>query len=342
MKALVKKEVGVGLSLEDCPIPEYGIKDVLIKVHKTSICGTDLHIYNWDSWAKKTIITPLIIGHEFSGIIEATGSEVSELKSGDVVSGEGHLVCNTCRNCLAGRRHLCSHAYGLGIHRSGAFAQYLVLPESNVWRVDPDIPMDIIASFDPLGNAVHTALSFDLVGEDVLITGAGPIGMMAAAIAKHVGAHHIIISDINPYRLQLAKQMGVTSAIDVSKQSICDIRKHLAIEEGFKINLEMSGSPQALDNILANSMHGGNIALLGLFPEKSMIDWDIVIFKGLTIKGIYGREMFETWYKMTAMLKSGLDIAAIITHELHYTEFNEAFELIRSGRCGKVILDWTN
>jgi len=340
MTALLKKTAAPGLWLEQVPFPGVGINDVLIKVDRTGICGTDLHIYNWDHWAKKTIRTPLIIGHEFVGVIERVGSNVKDFKPGDVVSGEGHVVCGRCRNCLAGRRHLCADALGVGIGRSGSFAEYIVLPVTNVWHHDPSIQRDIQAIFDPFGNAVHTALSFDVLGEDVLITGAGPIGIMAVAIAKHAGARYVVITDINPYRLELARKMGATLTLDVRSERIQQAQRKLGMKEGFDIGLEMSGSRSAFNEMLANMCHGGKIAMLGIPEEKIAIDWTRVVFNGLTIKGIYGREMYETWYKMTVMIQSGLDISPVITHRYHYREYEKGFEAIRSGQCGKVILNW--
>jgi len=340
MKALVKAKPEEGLWLQDMPIPRVGINDVLIKILKTSICGTDVHIWNWDAWAQKTIPVPMIVGHEFVGRIECVGDNVHDYHRGDLVSGEGHLVCGRCRNCLAGRRHLCPNTSGVGVNRDGAYAEYLCIPVTNVWPADPNIPLEIISSFDPLGNAAHTALSFDLLGEDVLITGAGPIGVMAAAIAKHCGARYVVVTDINDYRLDLAKKMGATLAVNVANQPLEEALKPLGMKEGFDVGMEMSGNPAAFDSMLANMCHGGKIAMLGILP-KTAIDWDTVVFNGLTIKGIYGREMYETWYKMTSMIQSGLDIGPVITHQFHYTEFQKAFEVMRSGQSGKVVLDWT-
>ncbi len=340
MKALVKKEAAPGLWLQDVPEPTVGIDDVLIKIYKSSICGTDVHIYNFDEWARKTIPVPLVIGHEFVGVIQEVGSNVHDFRPGDIVSGEGHLVCGRCRNCLAGRRHLCNKTSGVGINRPGAYAEYLSIPVTNVWLADPKIPLDIISCFDPLGNATHTALSFDLLGEDVLITGAGPIGCMATAIAKHAGARFVVVTDLNPYRLELAKRMGATLAVDVSKEKLPDVQKKLGMKEGFDVGLEMSGSPAALRDLLANMCHGGKVALLGLLPADTSIDWTVVIFNMLVLKGIYGREMYETWYKMTSMIQTGLDISAVITHRFHYTEYEKGFEAMRSGQSGKVVLSW--
>jgi threonine 3-dehydrogenase len=340
MKALVKKRAEPGLWLEEVPVPEVGINDVLIRVHKTSICGTDVHIYNWDEWAQKTISTPLIIGHEFVGTVEEVGSNVHDFNKGDLVSGEGHIVCGRCRNCLAGRRHLCRKTRGVGVDRDGAFAEYICIPVTNVWYCDPSIPTDILAFFDPLGNATHTALSFDLLGEDVLITGAGPIGIMAAAIAKHAGARYVVITDVNPYRLELAKKVKPTRVVNVTKERIEDVVKELGMKEGFDVGLEMSGSEEAFKSMLANMCHGGKIAMLGIHKNNFAIDWNQIIFNGLTIKGIYGREMYETWYKMTSMIQTGLDVSPVITHRFRYQFFQEGFEVMRSGKSGKVILNW--
>ena len=340
MKALLKKEPREGLWLEQVPVPEVGINDVLIKIRKTSICGTDIHIYNWDQWSQKTIKTPMVIGHEFVGTVEKTGSSVHDFQAGDLVSGEGHVVCGRCRNCLAGRRHLCKDPTGIGIDRDGAYAEYLAIPVTNVWYCDPTIPADVLCCFDPLGNAAHTALTYNLVGEDVLITGAGPIGCMAAGIAKQVGARYVVVTDINPFRLELAKKMGATLTLDVRTEKIEDAQKKLGMKEGFDVGMEMSGSPQALQDMLRNMAHGGKIAMLGILPPTA-IDWDFVVFNGLTIQGIYGRKMYETWYKVTMLIQSGLNIEPVITHRFHYTEYERAFEIIRSGKSGKVILDWT-
>jgi threonine 3-dehydrogenase len=341
VKALVKAERAPGLRLEEVPEPSIGINDVLIRVTHTGICGTDLHIYDWDAWAQSTIPVPMVIGHEFVGEIVAVGSNVADFHPGEVVSGEGHVVCGRCRNCLAGRRHLCAHTQGVGVNRPGAFAEYIALPMSNIWRHSPRISREIAAIFDPFGNAVHTALSFPVLGEDVLITGAGPIGLMAIPVVKHAGARFVVVTDLNPYRLALACKMGATLAVDPRETSLEDVQKQLGMHEGFDVALEMSGSPAALRAILANMSHGGKIAMLGIPPEEMAIDWRQVIFNGLTIKGIYGREMYETWYKMTVMLESGLDIAPVITHRFCYKDFEEGFEAMRSGNSGKVILDWT-
>lgn len=341
MQALVKKQATRGLWLEEVPIPEIGIDEVLIRVDRTGICGTDLHIYNWDAWAQETIPVPMVVGHEFVGVIEAIGSNVRDFQPGDLVSGEGHVVCGHCRNCLAGRRHLCATTKGIGVNRPGAFAEYLALPKTNVWyHDDANIDKDIASIFDPFGNAVHTALMFDVLGEDVLITGAGPIGMMAAAVVRHAGARHVVITDVNPYRLELAKKMGVTLAIDVREQSIASAAEQLGLKEGFDVGLEMSGNPAAFRAMLDSMCHGGKIAMLGIPSEEIAIDWNIVVFNMLTIKGIYGREMYETWYKMTVMLQSGLDISPVITHRFHYTDFEKGFAAMNAGESGKVILNW--
>lgn len=340
MKALVKKFAEPGLWLEEVPVPEIGINDVLIKIHKTSICGTDIHIYNWDEWAQKTIPVPMVVGHEYVGTVEAIGSNVHDVKIGELVSGEGHIVCGRCRNCRAGRRHLCPNTKGVGVNRPGAFAEYLSIPVSNVWHCDPSLPKEIFSIFDPFGNATHTALSFDVLGEDVLITGAGPIGIMAAAIVKHAGARHVVISDVNPYRLELAKKIGVTRAVNIKKEKLSDVMAELGMTEGFDVGLEMSGNSEALKSMISLMCHGGKIALLGILPSSAAINWEEVIFNGLTLKGIYGREMFETWYKMTVMLQTGLDITPVITHKFNYLDYKEGFELMKTGNSGKIILDW--
>ena len=340
MKALLKAKPEPGIWLDEIPIPEIGINDVLIKMHKTAICGTDIHIYNWNAWAQKTIPVPMAVGHEFVGRVAEIGSNVHDFKRGDIVSGEGHVVCGRCRNCLAGRRHLCMKTNGVGVNRPGAFAEYLSIPVTNVWYCDPHIPMEVLTCFDPLGNATHTALSFDVLGEDVLITGAGPIGCMAAAIAKHAGARHVVVTDVNPYRLDLAKSVGATLTLDVRHDKIEEAQIRLGMKEGFDVGMEMSGSAEALRSMLTNMCHGGKVALLGVLPPDTAVDWDLVVFNGLTIRGIYGREMYETWYKMTAMIQSGLNIKPLITHRFHFTEYAEAFELMRSGQSGKVILNW--
>ncbi|MEN6449533.1 MAG: L-threonine 3-dehydrogenase [Thermoguttaceae bacterium] len=340
MKALVKKEAREGLWLEEVPIPQIGINDVLIEVLRTGICGTDVHIYNWDPWSQKTIKVPLVAGHEFVGRVVEVGNNVKDTHPGDIVSGEGHVVCGRCRNCLAGRRHLCKETLGVGVNRPGAFAEYLSLPISNVWHLDPAVPHDIAAIFDPFGNAVHTALQFPVLGEDVLITGAGPIGIMAAAVVRHAGARHVVITDVNPYRLELARKMKPTLAVDVSKESLADVQKRLGMKEGFDVGLEMSGNASAFRSMLANMAHGGRIAMLGIPAGEMAIDWSTVIFNMLTIQGIYGREMYETWYKMTVMIQSGLDIDPVITHRFHYTDFQKGFDAMRSGNSGKVVLTW--
>ncbi len=342
MIALVKEKPEVGLWMREVDIPEVGANDVLIKIKKTSICGTDLHIYNWDSWSQKTIKTPMTIGHEFVGEIVQLGSHVGGWQIGERVSGEGHIVCGTCRNCLAGRRHYCPNTIGVGVNRNGAFAQYLSIPATNVWRCAPEIPDDIVSCFDPLGNATHTALQFNLIGEDVLITGAGPIGMMAAAICRHVGARNVVISDLNEYRLALAKKMGATRTVNAAKENLKDVMKEIGMREGFDVGLEMSGSPEAFAGMIDHMYNGGRIAILGLLKPGTLIDWDKVIFHGLTLKGVYGREMYETWYKMTTMLQSGLDISQVITHRLDVKDYEKGFAAMQSGQSGKVVLDWQN
>ena len=341
MKALVKSKRDIGLELQDVPFPKIGINDCLIKVEKTGICGTDLHIYNWDAWAQKTIPVPMVVGHEFVGEIVEVGLNVTDFFPGEIVSGEGHVVCGRCRNCLAGRRHLCKDTQGVGVNRTGAFAEYISLPMTNVWHHNPDIDRDIASIFDPLGNAVHTALSFDCLGEDVLITGAGPIGLMATAVVRHAGARHVVVSDINPFRLDLAKRMGATLAVDARTRTMADVQEELGMREGFDVGLEMSGAPSALRTMLANMCHGGKIAMLGIPSEQIAIDWNLVVFNMLTIRGIYGREMYETWYKMSVLLDSGLDISQVITHRFHYSEFEKGFEAMQTGQSGKVILDWS-
>jgi threonine 3-dehydrogenase len=340
VKALVKSRAEPGLWLEDVPAPKIGINDVLIRVHRTGICGTDVHIYKWDDWAAKTIRVPMVIGHEFVGEIVEVGSNVTDFHAGQIVSGEGHVVCGRCRNCLAGRRHRCADTKGVGVDRAGAFAELLALPMSNVWVHPRDIDEDVAAIFDPFGNAVHTALSFPVLGEDVLVTGAGPIGIMAAAVARHAAARYVVITDVNPYRLELARKMGVTRAVNPREQSLKDAQKELGMLEGFDVGMEMSGNAQAFRDMLGNMAHGGRIAMLGI-PDKEMaIDWNTVIFHMLTIKGIYGREMYETWYKMNVMLESGLDIKPVITHHFPYREFLEGFEVMMTGNSGRVVLDW--
>ncbi len=326
--------------MEDVPEPEIGINDVLIQIDRTGICGTDLHIYNWDAWAQRTIPVPMVVGHEFVGEIVAVGSNVADFSPGEVVSGEGHVVCGRCRNCLAGRRHLCADTKGIGVNRPGAFAEYLALPMTNVWHHPPSVDRDVASIFDPFGNAVHTALSFDLLGEDILITGAGPIGIMAVAIAKHAGARYVVITDVNEYRLGLARKMGATVALNVQHDTIGNVQHQLGMKEGFDVGLEMSGNPSAFRDMIDNMAHGGKIAMLGIPAEPIAIDWNKVVFNMLTIKGIYGREMYETWYKMTVMLQSGLDLQPVITHRLHYTEFEQGFAAMKSGDAGKVILNW--
>ncbi len=340
MKSLVKAKSEVGIWMQDTPAPSAGPNDVLIKIKKTSICGTDVHIYKWDDWAKRTIPVPMVVGHEYVGTIAAVGSEVKGLKIGQRVSGEGHIVCGYCRNCKAGKRHLCPNTVGVGVNRPGAFGEFLVIPSSNVFPLPDNIPDDIASIMDPLGNAVHTALSFDLVGEDVLITGAGPIGCMATAICRHVGARHVVVTDVNPYRLELAKKMGATMAVNVKEQNLDSTMKHLGMTEGFDVGLEMSGNGAALNQMLDYARNGANIALLGIFPEKVAINWDKVIFKGLFLKGIYGREMYETWYKMTTMLQSGLDVTPVLTHHYGINDYQKGFDAMLSGQSGKVILDW--
>src|SRR2546426_4945103 len=341
MNALVKSQAAPGLSLQDVPTPDIGINDVLIRVDRTGICGTDLHIYNWDAWAQKTISAPLVTGHEFVGVIERVGSNVKDFHPGEVVSGEGHVVCGHCRNCLAGRRHLCADTKGVGVNRPGAFAEYIALPMTNVWHHAKEIDRDVAAIFDPFGNAVHTALSFPVLGEDVLITGAGPIGIMAGGIAKHAGARFIVITDVNDYRLELAKRMGATVALNVTSGRLADVQQQLGMKEGFDVGLEMSGNPAAFRDMIDNMCHGGKIAMLGIPSQEIAIDWKKVVFNMLTIKGIYGREMYETWYKMTVMLQCGLDIRPVITHRFSCDDYEEAFAAMLSGRSGKVLLDWT-
>lgn len=340
MKALVKAKSERGLWLQDVPEPAIGINDVLIRVDRTGICGTDLHIYKWDAWAQKTIPVPMVVGHEFVGEIVEVGSNVKDFSPGQIVSGEGHVVCGRCRNCLAGRRHLCADTKGVGVNRPGAFAEYLSLPVTNVWLHSNGIDRDVASIFDPFGNAVHTALSFDVLGEDVLITGAGPIGIMAAEVVRHAGARCVVITDVNEFRLELARKMGVTLAVNPTKQDLHDVQKQLGMKEGFDVGLEMSGNPAAFRAMLDNMCHGGKIAMLGIPSEPIAIDWNKVVFNMLTIKGIYGREMYETWYKMTVMLQSGLDIKPVITHRLHYTEFEKGLAAMESGQSGKVILNW--
>jgi threonine 3-dehydrogenase len=341
VKALVKAERGPGLSLTSVPEPEPGPGDVLLRVLRTGICGTDLHIQSWDEWAANTIRPPLVVGHEFVGEVVAVGAAVSKVRVGDLVSGEGHLICGMCRNCRAGRRHLCANTVGLGVNTNGAFAEYAVLPEGNAWVHNYPVDLDVAAIFDPFGNAVHTALTFPVLGEDVLITGAGPIGLMAAAVARHAGARHVVITDVSERRLELARKMGVTVALNVATTKISEVYEQLRMTEGFDVGMEMSGQPSALRDMIANMTHGGRIAMLGLPASEIPIDWSNVVLKMLTIKGIYGREMFETWYAMSVLLQAGLDISPVITHRFSYTDHAEAFATARDGRCGKVILDWT-
>ena len=340
MQAIVKQQPGLGVVLTKVPVPEARAGEVLIRIKKTAICGTDLHIYNWDPWSQQTIKTPMVIGHEYVGVIEQVGDGVHDLKPGMLVSGEGHIVCGRCRNCLAGRRHLCPNTVGVGVNRNGAFAEYLCLPATNVWVCDPKISEELYSIFDPFGNAVHTALSFDVLGEDVLITGAGPIGLMACAVVKHAGARNIVITDVNPTRLKLAEQMGATVALDVSKSTVRDAMKSLGMKEGFDVGLEMSGNGAAFSDMVDNMFNGGRIALLGIHKPDTQVDWNKIVFKGLHIKGIYGREIFETWYKMTTLLQSGLDISPVITHRYHYTDFAKGFAAMLGGECGKVVLEW--
>lgn len=340
MKSLAKLHREPGIWMQDNPMPEVGHNDLLIKIRKTAICGTDMHIFHWDEWSQKTIPVPMIVGHEYVGEVVDMGSEVQGFNKGDRVSGEGHITCGHCRNCRAGRRHLCRNTQGVGVDRQGAFAEYLVIPAFNAFKIPDNISDDLASIFDPFGNAVHTALAFDLVGEDVLITGAGPIGIMAAAVAKHVGARHVVITDVNPYRLALAEQMGATRAVNVAEQDLKTVMQELGMTEGFDVGLEMSGVPSAFDSMLENMNNGGKVAMLGIPPNAVAIDWNQVIFKGLTIKGIYGREMFETWYKMASLLQSGLDLDPIITHQFDIDQFQQGFETMASGQSGKVILNW--
>lgn len=340
MKALVKTEAAPGLTLIDVPEPTLGRREVLIKVERTGICGTDLHIYNWDEWAAATIPVPLTVGHEFVGRIVELGPDVDYLKIGDRVSGEGHVICGRCRNCLAGRRHFCKDTKGVGVNYPGAFAEFLALPATNVWKLATEISDEVASILDPFGNATHTALTFPLLGEDVLITGAGPIGCMAAAIAKHAGARHVVVTDLNPGRLELAKALGATRTVDVSKEKIKDIQNELRMTEGFDVGLEMSGNGRAFIDLIDSMRTGGQIALLGIPESGTMIDWNKVIFKSLTIQGIYGRKMYDTWYQMTSMIQSGLNIAPVITHQFHYTDFEKGFTAMKEGSCGKVLLNW--
>ncbi|HEY1966267.1 MAG TPA: L-threonine 3-dehydrogenase [Acidobacteriaceae bacterium] len=341
MKALAKSRRERGLWLEDVPEPEYGINDVLIRVRYTGICGTDVHIYDWDEWAQKTIPVPMVIGHEFVGEIVEVGSNVNDFHPGDIVSGEGHVTCGRCRNCLAGRRHLCAFTSGVGVNRPGAFAEFVVLPMSNIWRHEPNVNQEVAAIFDPFGNAVHTALSFPVLGEDVLITGAGPIGIMCIPVVKRAGARHVVITDLNPYRLELARKMGATLAVNTAETPLREVQKQLGMLEGFDVGLEMSGNGAAFRDMIANMSHGGKIAVLGIPAKEVALDWSKVIFNMITIKGIYGREMYETWYKMSVMIHSGLDISPVITHRYSYADFEQGFTAMRSGQTGKVVLDWT-
>ncbi|MBO1519876.1 L-threonine 3-dehydrogenase [Oceanisphaera pacifica] len=341
MKALAKLKAEPGIWMTDVPEPELGHNDLLIKIRKTAICGTDIHIYNWDEWSQNTIPVPMVVGHEYVGEVVAVGQEVRGFTIGDRVSGEGHITCGHCRNCRAGRTHLCRNTVGVGVNRAGAFAEYLVIPAFNAFKLPDEVTDDLAAIFDPFGNAVHTALSFDLVGEDVLITGAGPIGIMAAAVARHVGARHVVITDVNEYRLDLARQMGVTRAVNVAEQSLTEVMTELGMTEGFDVGLEMSGVPAAFNDMLINMNHGGKVAMLGIPPADMAMDWTQVIFKGLVIKGVYGREMFETWYKMASLIQSGLDLSPMVTHHFKVDDFQQGFDTMRSGQSGKVILDWT-
>jgi threonine 3-dehydrogenase len=342
MKALVKskREPGIWMAL-DAPVPEVGVHDVRIRIRKTAICGTDVHIFNWDEWSQRTIPVPMVVGHEYVGVVDAVGAEVEAFRPGERVSGEGHVTCGFCRNCRAGRRHLCRHAVGVGVNRPGAFAEYLVIPADNVYRIPDDIPDDVAAIFDPYGNATHTALSFDLVGEDVLVTGAGPIGIMAGAIARHVGARHVVVTDVNDYRLALAGRLGATRTVNVAREDLRAVMKDLGMKEGFDVGLEMSGNAAAFRQMLETMNHGARIALLGIMAGDQAVDWGQIVFKGLVLKGIYGREMYETWYKMVAMLQSGLDVSHVVTHRFPVDDFQKAFEVMRSGQSGKVVLDWS-
>ncbi len=340
MKALVKSLSEEGIWMQQVPEPDMGINDVLIQINKTAICGTDVHIYNWNEWAQNTISVPMVVGHEFVGEIVEVGDNVNDFKPGQLVSGEGHVVCGRCRNCMAGRRHMCAHTSGIGVNRTGAFAEYISLPMANVWVHNPDIDQRIATIFDPFGNATHAALQFELLGEDVLITGAGPIGCMAGAICKHAGARHVVVTDMNPYRLDLAIKMGATRAVDVSKESLSDVMKDLDMKEGFDVGLEMSGSEAAFNQMLTSLSHGGKVSMLGLPSNEMRIDWNRVVFNMLTIKGIYGREMYESWYKMAVMIQNGLDLSPVITHEYDIDDFQQGFDVMRSGQSGKVILDW--
>lgn len=340
MKALVKRNAEIGLWLEDVPEPKVGINDVLIKVKRTAICGTDMHIYNWDKWAQKTIPVPMVVGHEFVGEVVSAGSNVLDFHPGQLVSGEGHVVCGRCRNCMAGRRHLCAHTSGIGVNRPGAFAEYVSLPMSNVWEHSSGIDLDVASLFDPLGNAVHTALQWDLLGEDVLITGAGPIGAMTAAVCKHAGARHVVITDVVPERLALAATLGATRTVDVRTEKLADVQKELGMSEGFDVGLEMSGNEMAFKDLIENMCHGGKVSILGIPASGADINWETVIFNMLTLKGIYGREMYETWYKMSVMIENGLDISPVITHRLPFSDFQQGFDLMNAGKASKVVLNW--
>jgi len=342
MRALAKSRPEPGIwMVEDAPVPELGVHDVMVRIRKTAICGTDVHIYNWDEWSQRTLRVPMIVGHEYFGVVERVGAEVEAFRPGERVSGEGHITCGFCRNCRAGRRHLCRHTVGVGVNRDGAFAEHLVIPADNVYRIPDDIPDEIASILDPFGNATHTALSFDLVGEDVLITGAGPIGVMAAGVARHVGARHVVVTDVNDYRLALARKMGATRTVHVPQEDLRQVMNELGMKEGFDVGLEMSGHGPAFRQMLEVMNHGGKVALLGIMPGPEAVDWNQIVFKGLTVKGIYGREMFETWYKMVAMLQGGLDLSPVVTHRFPVAAFQEAFDVMRSGRSGKVVLDWT-
>ena len=342
MKALVKSQAAPGLWLEDVAEPSIGINDVLIRVRYAGICGTDVHIYQWDDWAQKTIKIPMAIGHEFVGEVVQVGSNVNDFYPGDIVSGEGHVVCGRCRNCMAGRRHLCANTQGVGVNRAGAFAEYIALPMTNIWRHHAGIDQEVAAIFDPFGNAVHTALSFPVLGEDVLITGAGPIGIMAIPVARHAGARHIVVTDMNPYRLELARKMGATLAVNPAETSLAEVQKQLGMMEGFDVGLEMSGNPLALKDMIANMSHGGKIAILGIPAKEMPMNWRDVIFNMITIKGIYGREMYDTWYKMSVMIETGLDISPVITHRFAFEDFQKGFDAMISGQTGKVVLNLTN
>jgi len=340
MKALIKRLPKPGIWMEETPEPICNSNNVKIKITHTAICGTDLHIYKWDDWAQRTLKLPLIIGHEFCGIIEEVGTSVTHYKPGQRVSGEGHITCGFCRNCRGGKRHLCEFTKGVGVHRDGAFAEYIVMPESNIWPIDESIPSEIASFFDPFGNAVHSALSYRVIGEDILITGAGPIGLLAVAICNFIGARNVVITDINEYRLKIARKLGASKTVNISKKSINDCYSELGIKSGFDIGLEMSGNSEAFNSMLEHMYHGGKIALLGLLPNSTIINWDNIIFKGLQLKGIYGREMYETWYKMSEMINSGLDISNVMTHKLSIDRYQEAFDIMETGRCGKIVLEW--